>query len=183
MASPCFGLKEGVQIGINFGGPHGTKYTDVDVVSPQQTVQVIKIQAGERVDAVGIDYTDPTGLKTALYHGGRGGKDISRELSPGEYVTAMEVHWGEKGDHTRVKYIQFATNQGNTISGGNPTKNIGRDNAPEGYQLGGFYGTAGRELDSVGAVWTKVPGVTSAPAASVAIGMRPGNPSFNFSTT
>ncbi|KAF4029725.1 putative secreted protein [Phytophthora infestans] len=79
-------------------------------------------------------------------------------LGAGEFITGIEAHWGEKDDHTRDKYIQFTTSSGKTISGGNPTKDIGKDSAPPGYQLGGFVGTCGKELDSVGVVllrWRK----------------------------
>ncbi|KAF4149604.1 putative secreted protein [Phytophthora infestans] len=127
-----------------FGGPHGTKYSDLGVTSPGQTVQAITIRAGERVNAVSLDITDPSGQKSTLYHG--------------EFITGIEAHWGEKDDHTRDKYIQFTTSSGKTISGGNPTKDIGKDSAPPGYQLGGFVGTCGKELDSVGVVllrWRK----------------------------
>ncbi|KUF78766.1 hypothetical protein AM587_10000001 [Phytophthora nicotianae] len=149
-------MDEGVHLGEAFGGPHGTKYSDVDLIGPGQTVKAITIRAGERINGVGIDFTDATKLMTTLYHGGPKGKPRVLTLGEGEYITAMEAHWGEKGDHTRIKYIQFATNKGNHISGGNPTKDKGRDTAPEGYQLGGFAGTCGRELDSVAAVWTRI---------------------------
>ncbi|ETP07256.1 hypothetical protein F441_16435 [Phytophthora nicotianae CJ01A1] len=47
-------------------------------------------------------------------------------------------------------YIEFTTDAGNTISAGSPTDKIGKDSAPEGYQLGGFVGYSGNELDSEG---------------------------------
>ncbi|KAF1783465.1 hypothetical protein GQ600_15204 [Phytophthora cactorum] len=51
---------------------------------------------------------------------------------------------------------KFTTGPSNTISAGNPTKNIGNNAAPEGYQLGGFFGTSDKELDSVVAIWTSI---------------------------
>ncbi|GMF49651.1 unnamed protein product [Phytophthora lilii] len=71
----------------------------------------------------------------------------------------MEAHWGEKDDHTRIKYIKFTTSKGNTIEGGNPNKRmkgVATAGAPMGYQLGGFFGRSGGELDSVGASWTSI---------------------------
>eukprot|EP00644_Phytophthora_capsici_P006859 jgi/Phyca11/103467/e_gw1.8.492.1 len=76
-----------------------------------------------------------------------------------EYITGIEVHWGKYYRKTRVMYIEFTTNKGKTISGGTPQENtdkMGTDTAPEGYQLGGFQGYAGNELDSVGAIWTSI---------------------------
>ncbi|KAG3144021.1 hypothetical protein PI126_g14343 [Phytophthora idaei] len=149
-------LPNGIQLSEVFGGPHGRKYSDVELVTTGQTVQAIIIRSGERVNGVGLEITSPTGEKSPLYHGGGGGEQQRWTFGAGEYITGIEAHWGEKGDHTRVKYIQFTTTLNNTISGGNPTKDIGKDTAPEGYQLGGFFGTCGKELDSVGAVWVSI---------------------------
>jgi hypothetical protein len=114
------------------------------------------VQAGERVNGIGIDVTSPTGQKSTLFHGGHGGNPSTLLLGSGEYITGIEAHWGEKGDHTRIKYIKFTTSSGNVIQGGNPTKDIGTDTAPANYQLGGFVGTSGGEPDSVGAIWTSI---------------------------
>ncbi|GMF37252.1 unnamed protein product [Phytophthora lilii] len=89
--------------------------------------------------------------------GPHGGSPNTLTLGDGEYITGMEAHYGEKDDHTRIKYIKFTTNKGNTVEGGNPDKKMKgaeTDSAPMGYQLGGFFGRCGNELDSVGAIWT-----------------------------
>ncbi|ETK95946.1 hypothetical protein L915_01188 [Phytophthora nicotianae] len=155
-------LKNGVQLSETFGGPHGNKYSDLELVGPGQTVQAITIRSGERVNGVGLDITDTSGQKVNLYHGGRGGDKNTLTLGAGEYINAIEAHWGEKDSHTRIKYIRFNTTEGNTISGGNPTENIGVDTAPAGYQLGGFVGYSAKELDSVGAIWTSITPVSEA---------------------
>ncbi|OWY92629.1 hypothetical protein PHMEG_00038293, partial [Phytophthora megakarya] len=161
VAGTAFALEEGIRPGLTFGGPHGTKYSDLDLVEPGQTVQALTIRAGERVNGVGIKFTDTSGIQTPLYHGGRGGDEKTLTLGVGEYITGIEAHWGEKGDHTRIKYISFTTNHNNTLNGGNPTKDIGKEGAPKGYQLGGFIGTSGKELDSVSAIWTSIDPVDS----------------------
>jgi hypothetical protein len=149
-------LENGVLLSEEFGGPHGTKYSDMDLVEAGQTVQSITIRAGERVNGVGIEVTNLAGQRSTFYHGGGGGDPKTLTLGAGEFVTGIEAHWGEKGDHTRIKYLSFTTSAGNTLTGGNPTKNIGMDTAISGYQLGGFVGTSGKELDSVGAIWTSI---------------------------
>ncbi|OWY91771.1 hypothetical protein PHMEG_00039511, partial [Phytophthora megakarya] len=146
----------GVLLSETFGGPHGTKYSDLDLAEPGQIVHSVTIRAGERVNGVGITFTDTSGQQTTIYHGGRGGHVKEHSLGEGEYVTGIEAHWGEKGDHTRIKFLKLTTNLGNSFEGGNPTKDIGKDSAPEGYQLGGFIGTSGKELDSMGAIWTSI---------------------------
>ncbi|OWZ13191.1 hypothetical protein PHMEG_00013530 [Phytophthora megakarya] len=106
-----------------------------------------------------------SGHKSTLKHGGGGGDKNTLTLSDGEHVTGMEVHWGKYYRKTRVMYIKFTTNKGNAIDGGTPQDNtdkIALDNAQEGYQLGGFVGFAGKELDSVGPVWTSITPVVGA---------------------
>ncbi|KAF1784833.1 Jacalin-like lectin domain [Phytophthora cactorum] len=82
-------------------------------------------------------------------------------LAEGEYITIMEAHTGKHKEHTRVKYIKFTTNLGNFIEGGtwmgyNITDQVGTDTAKDGYQLGGFIGRSGDELDRVCAIWTSI---------------------------
>ncbi|OWZ05637.1 hypothetical protein PHMEG_00022238 [Phytophthora megakarya] len=71
----------------------------------------------------------------------------------------MEAHAGKHKHHTRIKYIKFTTNKGNSIEGGTKTDIIGMDTAKEGYQLSGFVGRSGDELDMVGAIWTSIQSV------------------------
>ncbi|KAL3663544.1 hypothetical protein V7S43_011431 [Phytophthora oleae] len=152
-------LEEGVQLGEIFGGPHGNKYSDIDLASAGQAVKSITVRSSDRVDAVGLDVDSSTGDPNTFYHGGNGGDKNTLTLGADEHVTGIEVHWGKYYRKTRVVYVEFTTNAGNTISGGTPTDNtdkIGTDTAPDGYQLGGFMGYAGNELDSVGAIWTSI---------------------------
>ncbi|KAK1941924.1 hypothetical protein P3T76_006988 [Phytophthora citrophthora] len=152
-------LEDGVQLGEIFGGPHGKKYSDIELVSAGQAVRSITIRSSDRVDAVALDVDTIQGDPTTFYHGGNGGDKNTLTMGGDEHVTGIEVHWGKYYRKTRVMYIEFTTNAGNTLSGGTPQKNtdkIDSDTAPEGYQLGGFQGFAGNELDSVGAIWTSI---------------------------
>lgn len=63
---------------------------------------------------------------------------------------------GKKNDHTRIFYLSFGTSAGNTVSGGSITDDKNSVTAPEGFQLGGFFGRDGDEIDSLGAVWTRL---------------------------
>ncbi|KAF1786140.1 Jacalin-like lectin domain [Phytophthora cactorum] len=129
-------LQDGVQLGETFGGPTAT------------TVRSITIRASDRVDAVSLDVADLKGLTTTLYHGGGGGDPNTLALGENEHIIGL-------------RHTGFTTDAGNTISGGNPTDQIGKDSAPDGYQLGGFAGFCGDELDSVGAIWTSIKPVES----------------------
>ncbi|ETN21725.1 hypothetical protein PPTG_01841 [Phytophthora nicotianae INRA-310] len=150
-------LPPGTYVGPEFGGYSGREFTDAAFVKSGQKVLSINLRAGERVDAVILTIVKPFGGERTLYHGGDGG-DMKNPLTltEGEYITVMEAHAGDHDGSTRVKYIKFTTNKGNFIEGGTRTDKNGTDTAKEGYQLGGFVGRSGDELDLVSVIWTSI---------------------------
>lgn len=79
----------------------------------------------------------------------------------------MEAHWGQKDGHTRTFYLNFGTSAGNSVSAGSQTDEKASITAPEGYQLGGFFGRDGDEIDLLGVVWTSIEVVGEPAAAAV----------------
>ncbi|ETI56110.1 hypothetical protein F441_01260 [Phytophthora nicotianae CJ01A1] len=152
-------LQDGVQLGVTRGGPHGDAYSDLEIVSPGQTVHSITIRSSDRVDAVGLNVTSPSGQNTILYHGGDGGDKDTRWLAKGEHIVGVEAHWDKYYRKTRLVYIKFTTDKGNEIYGGTKTDDLNKkasETAPKGFQLGGFVGYSGKELDSMGPIWTSI---------------------------
>ncbi|KAJ8576610.1 hypothetical protein ON010_g2601 [Phytophthora cinnamomi] len=154
-------LPEGVYLTETHGGPHGDEYSDAMLVKAGQVVKSVTVCSGDRVDGVGLEVD---GLRDQLYHGGRHGDMNTRTLAAGEHVISMEVHWDEQHSRTRVFFVNFTTSLNNSIVGGTPVPDSdthlkAKDVADTGYQLGGFIGYAGRELDSVAALWTKIDAV------------------------
>ncbi|OWZ19813.1 hypothetical protein PHMEG_0005868 [Phytophthora megakarya] len=159
VATSVTALDLGIALGETFGGPHGDKYSDLDLVDAGEEVHSITVRSADRVDQVSLDITDAAGQQSTLKHGGDGGDKDTYNLGEGEHITGIEVHWGKYYRKTRIMYIKFTTNTGGSIEGGTPQDNtdkIGKETAPEGFQLGGFTGFAGNELDSVGAIWTSI---------------------------
>ncbi|TDH67962.1 hypothetical protein CCR75_005418 [Bremia lactucae] len=144
------------QVSKTYGGPHGTGFTDEKDALPGQVVGSISIRCGRRVDGVVMDIVAP--IKTTFRHGGeKGGELKTLTLSPGEYVVAMEIHWAKHDGHTRIFFLRFSTNKGNSIEGGEQKKDNAIERAPEGFQLGGWFGRQGAGLDQLAAVWTAIP--------------------------
>ncbi|GMF22927.1 unnamed protein product [Phytophthora lilii] len=141
----------------SFGGPHGTEFSDQYLATSGQTIKSITIRAGDRVDGLTLEVSAPTAQ--IFTHGGTGGTDNTLTLHAGEYITSMEAHWGQKNGHTRIFYLSFGTSAGNTVSGGTQTDESGSVSAPTGYQLGGFFGRDGDEIDLLGVVWTSIKAV------------------------
>ncbi|KAE9059342.1 hypothetical protein PF007_g30991 [Phytophthora fragariae] len=156
IATGVAALENGIMLSETYGGPHGSEFSDMYFVSPGQVVKSITIRTGERVNGVGINFVDPLGKPHIVYHGSYRGDNNTLTLRKDEYVTSIEAHWGEYHSHTRVRFIEFKTSAGNTISGGTRATKIGKESAIEGYQVGGFFGTDGEELDSVGVIWTSI---------------------------
>ncbi|KAG3233875.1 hypothetical protein PI124_g21060 [Phytophthora idaei] len=152
-------LEDGIIPGLAYGGAHGKKFSDIELVSPGQTVHSITIRSNDRVDSVCLDVTDRSGQRSDLCHGGNGGDEEILPLAEGEYITGIQMHWNKRLRKSRVVYVKFTTNMEREIDGGTPidkTDKQRKDDAPEGYQLGGFHGYSGNEVDMVGPIWTAI---------------------------
>ncbi|KAG6619083.1 uncharacterized protein IUM83_19492 [Phytophthora cinnamomi] len=155
LASGTDAAWERYRLSNKFGEPHGTFFSDTSFAIAGQSVHSVTIRTGERVNGVGIDVTNPDGkTRSNPFHGGNGGNPQTLTLNPGERFQCLEAHWGKYHDRTRIRYIKISTSTGRSIAGGTPTTQTGTVCAPDGFQLGGFEGSADVELDQVGAVWT-----------------------------
>ncbi|HKX26405.1 MAG TPA: jacalin-like lectin, partial [Blastocatellia bacterium] len=143
-------LNSNLRMSDQFGGPHGAFYTDVDKVSFTARPSTVSIRAGARVDQVGLTLNNGT----QLVHGGTGGTAQSLTLGSSEYLTQATMSQGEKDGRTRIFYIQFRTNLGRTLTGGTVTGSSVTYTAPAGWQISGFHGRAGDEVDKLGFIYT-----------------------------
>ncbi|GMF28869.1 unnamed protein product [Phytophthora lilii] len=137
----------------NLRRPHGDQYSDLEDVAPGQSVKSITLRYADRVDGVGLAGTSDDGATFDFFHGGGGSDRETRSLADDEYITCMEAHWKEQHCHTRIFYLSFTTSANNTISGGTKTSHFEMNALP---RVTGFFGYAGQELDSVGAIWTSI---------------------------
>lgn len=132
-----------------WGGPHGTAFNDVETLSADSVVQSVSLRAGARVDQVAITLASGTQMS----HGGNGGSESSLTLSSGEYLTSLSVCSGKKDDHTRIFYASFGTSNGRSLSAGSTTSDCTSFTAADGWQIAGFRGRAGDELDKIGVIY------------------------------
>ncbi|MFG2965726.1 jacalin-like lectin [Streptomyces sp. NPDC048288] len=139
------------QLSDQFGGPHGDYYQDIDKVAAGARATTISLRTGSRVDQVGITLADGT----TLTHGGTGGTASSLTLGSSEYVTTAYLCEGKYNNTTRIFYAKFTTNLGRTLAGGATTSDCVTRTAPSGWQIAGFHGRSGDELDKVGFIYTK----------------------------
>jgi endonuclease/exonuclease/phosphatase family metal-dependent hydrolase len=138
-----------LQLSDQFGGPHGDYFTDLDRATAPATA--LNLRAGSRVDQVGLTLADGT----TLSHGGTGGTAQSLTLRAGEYPVSGYLCRGSYKGHTRIFHVRVTTNLGATLAGGSATSDCTTYTAPAGWQIAGFHGRAGDEVDKIGFVFTR----------------------------
>ena len=139
------------QLSDQFGGPHGDYYQDLPKVPAGARASVLSLRSGARIDQVGLTLSDGT----ALTHGGTGGSPSSLVLGSGEYLTGATLCEGVYSGHTRIFSASFVTNLGRTLSGGTTTSDCVTRTAPAGWQIAGFHGRSGDEVDKIGFIYTQ----------------------------
>lgn len=134
-----------------FGGPHGDFFTDIDDLTAGVRPTELRLHAGSRVDRIGLTLAGGARLE----HGGGGGTLSTLTLASGEYPVSLYLCRAKHDDHTRIFYARFTTNTGRTLAGGSATGDCTTYTAPSGWQIAGFHGRAGDELDKVGVIHTR----------------------------
>lgn len=147
-------VRPGLRQSDAFGGPHGTPFTDLAAVPVGARVQSLSLRGGARLDQVAVTLAGgPT-----LAHGGSGGAPVSLALAAGEHLTAVTLTRGKRDGHTRVFSARFGTNRGRTLAAGRPTSDTVTYTAPAGWQIAGFHGRAGAEVDALGVIFSPLGG-------------------------
>ncbi|MFI6436002.1 jacalin-like lectin [Streptomyces sp. NPDC050759] len=139
------------QLSDQYGGPHGDYYNDINSVPAGARATTVALRAGSRIDQLSLTLANGT----TLTHGGTGGTASSLTLGSGEYVTTANLCQAEKDGHTRIFYAKFTTNLGRALTGGTTTSDCVTRTAPTGWQIAGFHGRGGDEVDKVGFIYTQ----------------------------
>ena len=140
-----------LRLSDQFGGPHGDYFTDVSAVPAAARVRTLSLRSGSRVDQVGVTLDNGA----AFTHGGGGGNAASLVLGSDEYVTSATLCEGKYQGDTRIFSARFTTNLGHTLAGGSDTSDCVTRTAPDGWQIAGFHGRSGDEVDKVGFIYTQ----------------------------
>ncbi|MGW0571407.1 jacalin-like lectin [Streptomyces tauricus] len=132
-----------------FGGPHGTAFNDADDLPAAPAPRTLTLRGGSRLDAVSLTLDGGTSLS----HGGTGGTAASLTLATGEHLTTVKLTQGQKDGRTRIFSAAFTTDKSRTVSAGTPTSDTVTYTAPAGWQIVGFTGRAGTEIDKLGVLY------------------------------
>ncbi|MDC2960661.1 jacalin-like lectin, partial [Streptomyces gilvifuscus] len=150
-ASFTWSRNSAFQLSDQFGGPHGDYYNDIDSVPAGARATTIALRSGSRVDQMSLTLANGT----TLAHGGTGGTAASLTLGSGEFVTSAYLCQGTYNSHTRIFYAKYTTNLGRTLAGGTTTSDCVTRTAPSGWQIAGFHGRSGDEVDKIGFIYTQ----------------------------
>ncbi len=146
-------LSDDLLLSDQFGGPHGDSFNDVNLIPQSPEVESIFIRSGKRIDEVGLRFQGGA----TLAHGGSGGSYENLALQSGEYVKEVFLCAGKKSGRTRIFRAEFKTNYDRVLAGGNYTDNNVRYIAPTGWQIVGFHGRSGGEVDKLGVIFAPLP--------------------------
>ncbi|MFE6364547.1 jacalin-like lectin [Streptomyces sp. NPDC057806] len=135
-----------------FGGPHGTAFTDADDLPGTVSPRTLTLRGGSRLDAVALIHDGGT----ALAHGGTGGTAVSLTLGSGEHLTSVRLTRGQKDGRTRIFSAAFTTDRGRGLAAGTATSDARTFTAPPGWQIVGFTGRSGQEIDKLGVLYAPV---------------------------
>ncbi|MGP3968953.1 jacalin-like lectin [Streptomyces sp. 6N223] len=145
-------LPAGLRASDFFGGPHGTAFNDADDLPATPSPRTLTLRGGERLDAVSLEHDDGT----LLSHGGTGGTATSLALTPDEHLTSATLTRGRHDGRTRLFSASLTTNTGRTLSAGTPTSDSVAFTAPSGWEIVGFTGRAGDEIDKLGVLYAPI---------------------------
>lgn len=135
-----------------FGGPHGTAFNDADDLPATLAPRTLTLRGDARLDAVSLTHDGGT----VLGHGGTGGTATSLTLASGEHLTSVKLTEGQKDGRTRIFSAAFVTDKGRTLSAGTATTDTVTFTAPSGWQIVGFTGRSGDEIDKLGVLYAPI---------------------------
>jgi len=147
-----YNLASNLKLSDQFGGPHGTSYSDVNSLPANPIVSIVGIRSGSRVDQISFMLNNGNWLA----HGGYGGTYKSLTLNQGEYVKSSTFCSGKYSGKTRIFYTKFTTSTGRILEGGKTTSSSVTYTAPAGWQIVGFHGRGGTNIDKAGVIYAPV---------------------------
>lgn len=134
-----------------FGGPHGEWFSDMPVVADKSSTKVDKLvfRGTERLDSVSVVLSDNTELR----HGGTGGEKVSLDLEQDEFWTTAKLCKSQHRGMTRNFYIVATTSKNRTLSAGTETNDCETFSAPANWQIKGFLGQVGDNVDQLAFIY------------------------------
>jgi hypothetical protein len=144
---------EQLRVSDRFGGEYGQSFNDLDVVGGLESPKVtsITLRAGNRVDAVALTLSSGQ----TLSHGGAGGTPTTLTLNEGEALTGATLCRGERDGKARIFWMELRTSTGRSLAAGVKTTDCVSRTGEDGWEIVGFVGRSGDEVDQLGFVYSR----------------------------
>ncbi|EAW08558.1 endonuclease/exonuclease/phosphatase family protein [Aspergillus clavatus NRRL 1] len=146
-------LSDSIRQSDLWGGPHGTWFNDIESIPSTSTgankPTKISLRGSKRLDSVGLALASGKSYN----HGGTGGTLSELILQDGEHWTRARLCQAKYNDRTRNFYLLATTSAGRSVRAGTATDDCREFVAPEGWQIVGFYGQDGDEMDQLGFIY------------------------------
>jgi hypothetical protein len=88
-----------------------------------------------------------------LAHGGTGGTARTLALAGNEYLRSVQLCQGQYNGQTRIFYARYTTSTNRTLTGGATTGSCTTYTAPTNWQIVGFHGRSGANVDKLGVIY------------------------------
>ncbi|KAG4439694.1 hypothetical protein IFR05_004831 [Cadophora sp. M221] len=132
-----------------FGGPHGNWFNDLPSLPAAPKASVLTFRGNARVDSVGLTLSSGQ----TIAHGGTGGNLSTLTLASNEFWVSAKLCQGQKDGWTRIFYILATTSTGRTLASGTTTSDCTTYSAPAGWQIVGYNGQSGDEVDQLALIY------------------------------
>jgi len=131
------------------GGAYGTWFNDLNAIPAKPKASTITFRGASRLDSVALTLSSGQ----TFSHGGTGGTQASLTLAANEYWTSANICQGTKSGKGRIFYILATTSTGRTLASGTATSDCATYTAPTGWQIVGYMGRDGDEIDRLAFIY------------------------------
>ncbi|KAK7694432.1 hypothetical protein QCA50_001618 [Cerrena zonata] len=131
-----------------FGSWTGTSFTDNSSNVDRKVIRQLRIQCGEYIDGLALDFTDGSSTE---WHGGRGGNHYTYTLDGGEDFISIRV----MADKSYVNGLQFITSKGRESMWYGSRSGVSSNWELDGRALAGFMGSTGRYINGLMPFWSE----------------------------
>ena len=131
------------------GGTGGKSFVDDAIDYDGVYLKEIRVRSGKRIDSIQCIYEESDGhTYIGPTNGGSGGESNHFILDDDEFIQEVRGRYG-----SRLDSIQFITDrQQSPVYGGSGGGSQFRYMAPENFEIIGFFGRAGEEVDAIGVI-------------------------------
>ena len=109
----------------------------------------ITFRGGSRLDSVALTLSNGQSFS----HGGTGGTLVSLTLASDEFWVSSKICQGTKNDKLRIFSILATTSTARTLAAGVATADCVTYTAPTGWQIVGYLGRDGDEIDRLAFIY------------------------------